>query len=159
MSFSLLIFDPDSTSVASMKSAFTDLPSVAVQKVEKMRYLEPPGGIDVLYLPLAVAECFGSRPLIHKSLVLPTTSSDQEGGLPPFIVTGTCLAPDDTRGPEPEMKLLLAVVFDSIVEFNSRSNLKLRRVGFWGYDLLKGLTAPQLRQIVLEVVPGMGKPS
>jgi hypothetical protein len=153
MNFHLLIFDPDSTNVSAMKSALSDLPSITVLQVERMRYLEPPQGIDVLYLPLAASARFGSKPLIHQSLILPTTHKDQQTGLPPFVVTGTCLAADDPRGPIPEMKLLLSVVFNSIRTFNREGEQKLRRIGFWGYDLLRGLTASELKEIIIEVIP------
>jgi hypothetical protein len=134
-----------------MKSSFNDMPSVTVLQTEKMLYLEPPPNIDVLYLPLAVSEKWGAKPLIHVSQVIPTTTKDQENGLPPFIVTGCCLAPSDPRGPVPEMTLLLKCVFEAIRVFNDQSQFKLRRIGFWGYDLLKGLTADELKDIVVQV--------
>jgi hypothetical protein len=115
--------------------------------------LAPPPGIDVFYLPLAAAERWGSKPLVHESLILPTTLEDQEKGMPPFIVTGTCLAPDDPRGPLPELKILVSVVFGAIRAFNSRSDLKLQCVGFWGFNLLKGETLIELRTILLEAAP------
>ncbi len=153
MRLSLVIFDADADNFTAMMSAFSDLPSVTILKVEKMLYLEPPRGIDVLYLPLAASARWGSKPLVHVSQVLPTTHVDQEGGLPPYVVTGCCLAPSDPRGPAPEMRLLLTCVFDAIRAFNNQSDFKLRKIGFWGYDLLKGLTPAELKAIVVGIVP------
>jgi hypothetical protein len=153
MSFQLIIFDPDASNVAALRSAFAGIPSVSIQLVEKMRYLSPPEGIDVLYLPLAAAERWGSKPLVHESQILATTSEDQKNGLPAFIVTGTCLAENDLRGPVPETSLVLTSAFDAIRAFNKGGNVELRRVGFWAYNLLKGLSASQLRIIATEAVP------
>jgi hypothetical protein len=136
MRLNLVIFDSDSDNVVAMKSSFSDLPSITVLKVEKMLYLEPPHGIDVLYLPLAASARWGSQPLVHVSQVLPTTHLDQDGGLPPYIVTGCCLAPSDPRGPASEMRLLLTCVFNAIRDFNNQSAFNLFKIGFWGYDLL-----------------------
>lgn len=153
MSFQLIIFDPDASNVDALRSAFVDISSVRIRQVEKMLYLRPPEGIDVLYLPLAAAERWGSKPLIHESQILATTSEDQKSGLPPYIVTGTCLAENDPRGPLPETSLLLKSAFEAVRAFNMRSDVELQRVGFWAYNLLKGLTASQLRAIVTEAVP------
>ena len=151
--FRLVIFDPDLKNTSALKSAFADLSTVTIEKTAQMLYLSPPGGIDVLYLPLAAAERWGSKPLIHESQVLTTTPEDREQGLPPFIVTGTCLAPTDPRGPLPETTLLVDSAFSAIRAFNDEHDFKLRRVGFWAYNLLKGLTPSQLRTILTRVVP------
>lgn len=154
MALHLRIFDPDAKNISGLKSAFTELRNVTIEQVDRMLYLKPPAGLDVLYLPLAAAERFGSRPLIHESQILPTKQEDQRDGLPPFVVSGTCLAPNDPRGPVPEMTLLLGTVFRAIRAFNhEHHNSKLTYVGFWAYDLLKGVNPSQLRRIVVEIVP------
>jgi len=153
MTFDLIIFDSESANVAAMKASFSGMGSITVLQTERMLYLEPPPNIDVLYLPLAASAKWGSRPLVHLSQVLPTTAEDQEKGLPAFVVTGCCLAPSDPRGPVPEMTLLLNCVFDAIRAFNDENNFKLRRIGFWGYDLLRGLSPDELKSIVVRVVP------
>jgi hypothetical protein len=153
MTLTLKIFDSDSQKLSDLKGALSDLEPVTFQLVDTMLYLKPPAGIDVLYLPLAAAERFGSKPLIHESQVLPTSSQDQENGLPAFVVTGTCLAKDDPRGPIPEMRILLSAVFNAIRAFNRRGELQLERVGFWGYNLLPGITPAQLRTIIGDLVP------
>jgi hypothetical protein len=154
MRLNLLIFDPDPVHIAELKMVFKDLPSITIERVERMLYLEPPRrGIDILYLPLAAAARFGSRPLVHKSLILPTFAEDVQTGLPPFIVTGTCLAANDPRDPVTQMRILLTAVFEAIRSFNEMNGAKLQTIGFWGYDLLRGITSSQLREIVVEVVP------
>jgi len=131
----------------------SDLEAVSFELVDRMLYLKPPPGIDVIYLPLAAAEQFGAKPLIHESQILSTSLKDQEGGLPPFVVTGTCLAADDARGPNAEMRILLAAVFGAIRRFNERGGSKLEHLGFWAYDLLPGITPNQLKEILLQLAP------
>jgi hypothetical protein len=124
-----------------------------MRQVDKMLYLKPPKGIDVLYLPLAAAERFGARPLVHQAQILPVSSTEQEDGLPGFVVSGVCLAVDDRRGPIPEMRILLSGVFEAIRDFNRHNTVPLQRIGFWAYNLLAGLTPFQLKSLLAEIVP------
>jgi hypothetical protein len=153
MELRIVIFDPDPNVILSLQTAFARSRNVSANSVEKMLYLQPPSGLDVLYLPLAAAERWGSKPLIHQAQILPTSNQDQEHGLPPLIVTGTCLAPDDERGPIPETTLLISTVFDAIRRFNRTNAGQIRVVGFWAYNLLKGITPTQLTRILEENVP------
>jgi hypothetical protein len=155
MEFELLIFDPNPDVVAALNQSFHDASAISVQLVKKMLYLEPPRGIDALYLPLAAAERWGAKPLVHDSQVLATSDEDQRKGLPPYIVTGTCLSPEDARGPVPEITLLLTSVFRAIKAFNTVHDAKLRRIGFWAYNLLKGLEPSELKAILAVSLPGI----
>jgi hypothetical protein len=74
------IFDPDPRVIKTLRRALDDLSAITIQLVDRMLYLEPPSGIDVLYLPLAAAERFGSKPLVHESQVLATRPEDQSVG-------------------------------------------------------------------------------
>ena len=120
MKFEVKIFDPDHGIVATLEEVFSDVKAITVQVVNKMLYLRPPSGIDILYLPLAVSERFGSKPLVHESQILSTSPEDQHNGLPAFVVTGACLARNDELSAIPELRLLLAAVFDAIRAFNQR---------------------------------------
>jgi hypothetical protein len=156
MQLNLMIFDSDASNLAELKSVFSGMSTVTIQKMEVMRYLRPPNGIDILYLPLAATERWGTRPLIHESQIIKTSLSERENGLPAYIVTGTLLAPDDVRDPISEMTILLDAVFNAIRSFNSRNKASIRRVGFWGYDILRGLTPTDLRAIISQIAPELG---
>jgi hypothetical protein len=150
----LTIFDNNSLNVAELKQVFAQSSLIKVELVSAMIYTRPPRGLDVLYLPVAAAERWGAKCLVHKSEILPTAIHDQIVGLPPFIVSGTCLSDDDVRGPVPEMKILLSSVFDAVRAFNGQSNAKLRNVGFWGYDLLSnGVSPSELLDILSAAAP------
>jgi len=158
--YSIRIFDADATVVDELKQALRNVDSIIAEQVDARSHWSPPGGIDVLYLPLAAAEPFGSRPVWHESLILPTTPEYQARGMPRFVVTGTGLLPNDPRGPAPEMRMLLSCIFEALRQFNERETVKLATVGFWARDLLEyrlrpGLSAIELREILLEVVPGL----
>lgn len=153
MQFYLKIFDPDLETVSALKSVFADVKTVTVEHVSTMLYLRPPPGIDVLYLPLAAAERWGSKPQIHESQVLATSPEDWEHGLPSFIVTGTCLAPEDPRGAVPETFLLIDSAVRAIRAFNAQSSIKLSRIGFWAYSISKNLTPEQVRDICISAIP------
>jgi hypothetical protein len=153
MTLRVLIFDPDAGVIASLQKAFAEVNAFTFKQTEKMLYLHPPSGIEALYLPLAAAERWGSRPIIHEAQILPTSQQDQSEGLPPFIITGTCLAPDDERGPIPETTLLVSVVFKAVRTFNRTNPREIRVIGFWAYNLLKGIAPMQLRRIFETSVP------
>jgi hypothetical protein len=153
MKFDLRVFDADPRVVAALAETFGGVDSVRIIAVDAMLYFKPPNGLDVLYLPLAAAEKFGSKPLIHKSQVFHISPLDQQAGLPPFVVSGTCLAADDSRGPIPEMRILLTAVFDAIRAFNQQGDTQLATIGFWAYNLLAGITPLQLKGILTELVP------
>jgi hypothetical protein len=149
----LSIFDPDPNVVAAIRNAFADVSAVTVTQVDQMLYLKPPAGLDILYLPLAAAERWGAKPLVHRSQVLATTTVDQKQGLPPFIVTGTCLAPEDPRSPHAQLSILLRSVFDAIRDFAKAHPNQTITVGFWAYNLLKSVSPREMRQVLLETVP------
>ena len=153
MRYQLRVFESDATVIADLRAAFRGTTAVVVEYVSPRPHFEPPAGIDVLYMPLMAAERFGSKPLVHESMVLPTTAEAQRQGLPPYVVTGTCLSPDEPRGPIPEMRILLTAVAAALRAFNQHEAVKLERVGFWADDLLTGLTAVQLRGLLSDVFP------
>lgn len=131
--------------------------NVVFALVDRIRYFQPPKGLDVVYLPLAAAEQWGSKPIIRSAQVLPTRAEDQAGGMPPYIVTGVCLHPSDPRGPIPETRLLLSATFDAIRKFNKHSGHILRVVGFWAENLLRGVEPDQLAAIMQEVIPELNE--
>ena len=153
MPFILKFFDASPSTLVAIRDVFGDCPRIELVKMEKVLYLQPPPGLDILYLPLAAAERWGAKPLIHKSQVLKTSTSEQQKGLPPYIATGTCLAEDDLRGPVPETSLLLSAVFGAIREFNRENNNCIRIVGFWAVDLLRMVSPRELRMILSDTVP------
>lgn len=151
--FSLVLFDSSPETISLLRTAFAGVRSVEVKQMETVLYLSPPKGLDVLYLPLAAAERWGSKPLIHESQVLATKEEDQQKGMPPYVVTGTCLAPEDPRGPVPETTLLISSAFRAIRAFNREHDHRLGIVGFWAINLLKGVSPRELRDILKQEAP------
>ena len=153
MTLMLKIFDSSPSTLSALKKAFAGCASIEMVMTEKVLYLQPPPGLDVLYLPLAAAERWGSKPLIHESQVLATKEEDRQIGLPPYIVTGTCLSPDDPRGPISETTLLVSSAFKAIRAFNHEHDRPLRVIGFWAVNLLKGVSPTELREILKQEAP------
>ncbi len=72
--------------------------------------------------------------------------------MPPFVVTGIVLGTDDPRGPIPETRLVVATAIEATRQFNASSSAeKIKRLGFWAIDLLKGVSPGQLAQIFREI--------
>ena len=149
----LKVFDSSPITVKRLADVFADCPSVEVVMTKNVIFYQPPPGLDVLYLPLAAAERWGAVPLIHRSQILKTSPSEQQNGLPPLIATGTCLAPDDPRGPVPETSLLVSAVFQAIREYDAENKDRNYVVGFWAVDLLRMVNPIELRKILKDLVP------
>ena len=122
---------------------------VRVARVDKVRYLMGyPPDLDAVFLVLPAAEKWGSRAIIGKAQVLSTRPDDQKDGMPRYVVTGVAMGPTDPRGPVPETTMLLRIVFEAIDGFNRENNGPIRKVGFWGVNLLNGVTPAELRDIL-----------
>jgi hypothetical protein len=156
MALTLRILTSPQSTLTALSDAFRFCSSVELVKADKILYLHPPAGLDILYLPLAATERWGAKPLIHKSQILKTSVLEQQQGLPPYIATGTCLSEDDPRGPIPETSLLVSAVFKAIGEFNNENGNRIRIVGFWAVDLLRMVNPNELRMILKDVVPELG---
>jgi hypothetical protein len=120
-------------------------------KVDRALYsLPPPPGLDAIFLILPAAERWGARPILGRCQVFPTTSDDQRKGMPPYIVTGVAMRPEDPRGPVPETRMLITTAIEAVREFNARNTEKINRLGFWTSNLLGGVSPVELAEIVLE---------
>jgi hypothetical protein len=151
--FELTLVETDHARANSLREVFSGNRKIDIREAEAVRWLQPPSGLDVIYLPLAAAERWGSVPKIHESQVLATREDDQLRGMPPFVVTGVCMAPDDPRGPIPETGLLIRSVFEAIRKFNSSGRGSLTKIGFWAENLTKGVSAQELRKLLYDTVP------
>lgn len=158
MILTIKIFSSDSTILEGLRNALCDCPAVKLIKTANTLALHPPDTwLDALYLPLfATMELWKAEPLVHRSQILMTSLAEQRLGLPPYIVTGTCLAKDDPRGPIPETTLLVTAVFQAIRQFNTEKEHPISTVGFWADDLLKMVKSGELRSILKEAVPELG---
>ena len=131
-----------------LSKAFRGITGVDLVKMPHVRYLSPPSGLDALFLLLPFAERWGALPIAGRAQVLRTTAEDQAEGMPPYIVTGIVLRPDDPRGPIPETKLVIQTAIEAVRDFNASStSAKITRLGFWAIDLLKGISPAQLAEI------------
>jgi hypothetical protein len=156
MQFTLKIFDSSPSTLAALRKTFEDSHCVEVVKTERVLYLEPPAGLDVLYLTLPATERWRVKPMIHKSQIVATSVSDQQKGLPPYIATGTLLAENDPRGAMPETSLLISAVLQAIRDFNESDGNRIHIVGFWAVDILRMVNPSELRMILKDKVPELG---
>jgi hypothetical protein len=110
--------------------AFLGITGIDFVKVPGVRYWSPPPGLDAIFLLLPFAEHWGARPLAGQAQLLRTTSEDQAKGMPPYVVTGIVLRPDDPRGPIPETKLVIQTAIEAVRQFNDSSKSeRITRLG------------------------------
>lgn len=147
----IVILDANQKTVDELAARCKLLDAIMVQKVDRVIYTRPPKGMDALFLVLPAAEKWGAKPLPGKAQVLKTSREDQRDGMPPYVVTGVVLRPSDPRGPLPETKLLISTALDAVREFNLSNNEGIHKLGFWGVNLLNGVTPQQLATVFAEL--------
>jgi len=97
---------------------------------------------------LPAAERWGSRPIQGRAQILETFPEDQRDGMPPYVVTGVVLRDEDPRGALAETEILIRSAIEAVRGFNKQCEKQIKRLGFWGVDLLKGVTPDQLMQLL-----------
>ena len=148
----IVLIDSQQSTIDDLSTAFRVVEGVSFAKVDRALYsLPPPPGLDAIFLILPAAERWGAMPAPGRCLVLQTTSDDQHKGMPPYVVTGVVMRPEDPRGPLPETRLLIISAIEAVREFNARSTEKINRLGFWANNLLIDVTPAQLAQIFCEI--------
>ena len=96
-------------------------------------------GIDAFYLSLGRAERWGSRPIPpHTVAVLHTSQTDQQSGIPPFVITGFLLKEGETPQVDAVLPLLFNCVLDAVAEVNTQQPGAIRTVGFFAFELTAG---------------------
>ena len=149
----IVILDADQGTLDELARTCKGLGAVTVQKVDRVLYTRPPKGLDALFLVLPAAEKWGAKPLRGEAQVLKTSREDQVEGMPPYVVAGVVLRPDDPRGPLPETRILISTALEAVRHFNQSNNAeKIRKLGFWAVNLLNGVTPQQLATILTTVL-------
>lgn len=134
MSTEMVFSDKNEEIVKQLRAAFEgcyELTALVMQPSDLPSY-----ELDAIFLTLAAAERWGSKPILYKSQVLRTDSGDK--GMPHYVVTGIAIEPDDPRtgDPKSELKLVVTAVLDAIDSFNDETDKPIRVVGFWT-DMLR----------------------
>jgi hypothetical protein len=152
MNLKITVIESDQKRLEEMATAFSGLINVKTSKVDRVLYLQPPAGLDAIFLVLPAAERWGSKPLPGEAQILRTGPEDQQDGMPPFVVTGVALRPADPRGPLPETKLLISTALKAVRSWNETDTEKINNLGFWAVNLLNGVTPVQLAQVFSELL-------
>lgn len=151
MTVNAVILDSDPTRVTELRRAFEAFKTVTISTVDQVVYTRPIPGLDAVVLVLPAAERWGARPLPGEAQVLKTTVTDQSNGMPRYVIAGVALRPADPRGPLAETRLFVGSAFQAARQFNKTNPCdQIQRLGFWGDNLLKGVTPEQLASIFSE---------
>ena len=134
MKLDLVFSDDNENTVELLRQAFEGCPRLTalfMRPDELLKY-----ELDAVFLTLAAAERWGSRPIPYKSQVLRTRPEDKD--MPPYVVTGISMDADDPRigNPEAELELVLKAVLDAVKSFNIEGNKPIHIIGF-SVDMLK----------------------
>jgi hypothetical protein len=152
VSMRILLIDSDKVRLAELRQALKDLPSVEFIEVEKAIYLEPPRGLDMIFMTLPAAEAWNPDFRSREMQILPTSLGDQEKGFPPLIVTGVNLRPEDPRDPLSQVKIVLKSALRRASAYSELHGGRVKALGFWVMDLTRGVTTTQLTDLLHEVV-------
>jgi hypothetical protein len=101
--------------------------------------------LDAIFLPLPAAERWGARPLLHKAQILSAqgAAAIPSVAMPPYVVTGVVMAPDDPHEPAFELALIITSVLEAVQAFNTQHPRAIRVIGFWGGNLCIDQLGPE----------------
>lgn len=155
----LPIIGEDDEELNDLRSLVGNLSRVGFIEVEKAYYVQPPRGLDALFLTLPAAERWSPDFKSRKAQILNTSLEEQRDGYPPFIITGVNLAPDGPRDLASQLKLLLRKVLEASEESEQRAELKIENLGFWAMDLTRCATTRQVSEFLHELLPNLPEAS
>ena len=101
--------------------------------------------LDAVFLPLPAAERWGARPLLYKAQILNAQGADgiPSVEMPPYVVTGVAMAPDDPHEPAFELELIVISVLEAVQAFNTKHPGAIQVIGFWGGNLCIDQLGPE----------------
>jgi hypothetical protein len=69
--------------------------------------------------------------------------------MPPYVVTGVAMAPDDPHEPAIELVLIVTSVLDAVQAFNAKRPGAIQVIGFWaGHLCIDQLGPEQVGKII-----------
>src|SRR5262249_13162654 len=124
----LIFVDEREEIVEQLQRAFEGCPELKAVRLPlaQLRSLE---GLDALYLTLPHAERWGAKPILYKTQILKTKAAEE--GMPPFVIAGGALHPDQIRDVRYEVRRVIASVLDAVEKFNRENSEMILTVGFW----------------------------
>ena len=145
----LIFGDTDGERVKLLQQGFESHPELTarVLKVHELRALP---NLDAFYLSIMAAERWGARPIIHEAQILRTTSKDQAGGWPPFVIAGLALKDgEDPFDAKFGLPLIIRAVLKSVKNFNAENGDLIQSIGFESsWTFIEKLPAPEAAQII-----------
>jgi hypothetical protein len=132
----LIIAMGNHSNAMRMRQGVAGFPEITVVELpaEKLPTL---AGLDAVFLSLPAAEKWGSRPLLHRAQILSSKLSEgtPSAHMPPYVITGVAMAPDDPQDPVFELQLIVTAVLEAVRFFNIAHPDAIRAIGFWAENL------------------------
>jgi hypothetical protein len=129
----LLIFDSDSGVVEKLQAVFQGHSKLIARRLEPSAIARLPE-LDAMYLTIVAAERWHPKLLFYESQILSTAESDR---MPPYVVVGIALKPDDPRAGNSasELELVIKAVLEAVESHNRKNEIHIDTIGFWTRDL------------------------
>jgi hypothetical protein len=148
----LIIVDDSYSNVMLIRQGLAGYTEITVLELPPDKLPTLPN-LDAMFLTLPAAERWGARPMLHQAQVLSSRLEDEEdmppAGIPPYIITGVAMAPDDPRDPIFELRLIITAVLDTVRSFNAENPKPINTIGFWAQNLLiQRMDPKQVGQII-----------
>jgi len=101
--------------------------------------------LDAIFLSLPAAERWGARPLVHKAQILRAQliQDTLPASMPPYVIAGVAMAPDDPHDPIFELQLIVTSTLEAVQAFNATHPAAIKVIGFWAGHLLLGQLEPE----------------
>lgn len=115
-------------------------------------YMQPPPGLDAIFMTLPAAERWNSDFKSRQIQILRTTREDQAKGFPRFIVTGVNLGPEDPKDPVSQVGVVLREAIAAANDFNRTNAGAIEKLGFWVMDLTRGASVQQVAHLIRSAI-------
>ena len=101
--------------------------------------------LNAIFLPLPMAERWGSRPILHKAQILRTHSINGTPcrDMPPYVITGVAMALEDPQDPVFELRLILTAILEAVQAWNTEHLDTIKVIGVWAGNLCIDQLAPE----------------
>jgi hypothetical protein len=149
----LVIAVDNSHNLRRMRQGLAGCPEITVLELPADK-LATRADLDAIFLPLPAAERWGSRPLLHTAHILSAKRPEglPSADMPPYVITGVAMAPDDPREPAFELQLIVTSVLEAVQAFNATHPGAVQVIGFWAGNLCVDQLGPERVGKILRAV-------
>ncbi|HLY41539.1 MAG TPA: hypothetical protein VKR52_10005 [Terracidiphilus sp.] len=148
----ILLIGERNKELDELRLHFRDSSSVSFIEVDQARYVDPPPSLDGILLTLPAAEQWSPDFRLAQAQILRSSERDRQQGIPPFIVTGINLGPEDPKDLPSQLRIFISRALQAVKDHNQSSQQRINRLGIWIMDLTRCASVTQASEMLKELI-------